>query len=334
MTGARVDVNRGRRRRPAFTLVELLVVIAIIGILIALLLPAVQAAREAARRMQCTNNLKQLGLSLHNYHDTFKCFPVASIKYDVPNFSNNVRHWTWGAFVLPYMEQKPLYDGLRMDERTFGQAWADNPDGRDLCKTPLETYVCPSGKSRNPNTKRNNWAGANNGPGVSNYVACAGIGDPWNGGVDPPKPRDSGGVFYINSARMFQDITDGTSNVFAIGERSDRCHAGYWPGINNTDGNGTGTTYAVVAVCRYKMNHPDEKEAGCYRGFDSFHPDGANFLLCDGSVRFISELIEFKQGKNDKGNNTWWPNIKNTVQVGVYQMLANRQDGVAVPKSF
>ena len=100
-------------RRPAFTLVELLVVIAIIGILIALLLPAVQAAREAARRSQCTNNLKQIGLALHNYHDTHKSFPTGMVTFwpDPPgSHVTDEPVWGWAALVLPFIEQKPLHD--------------------------------------------------------------------------------------------------------------------------------------------------------------------------------------------------------------------------------
>ena len=138
-------------RRKAFTLVELLVVIAIIGILIALLLPAVQAAREAARRSQCTNNLKQLGLAAQNFHDTYKRFPVASYEMNfkdpdnstptAPVWSNNDQRWSWICSVLPFMEQQPLYDlSVSNHLNTSSNPWTSS----DLTATKIQTILCPS----------------------------------------------------------------------------------------------------------------------------------------------------------------------------------------------
>jgi prepilin-type N-terminal cleavage/methylation domain-containing protein/prepilin-type processing-associated H-X9-DG protein len=135
--------KNGRRGVAGFTLVELLVVIAIIGVLVALLLPAVQAAREAARRMQCANNLKQIGLALHNYHDAQRTFPMAYFVYLDPA-TGNINVGTWGVMVLPYMEQQPLYD--RYDARVPA-AFELGPVGEAniaVIQTPLPVYMCPS----------------------------------------------------------------------------------------------------------------------------------------------------------------------------------------------
>src|SRR3954447_24995498 len=156
-----------RRRRTGFTLIELLVVIAIIAILIALLLPAVQQAREAARRTQCRNNLKQMGLAMHNYHDVFNCFPPGYLGYPaaagqdcsaVRNTAPFAQGWGWGTYLLPYLDQAPLYNSLNPGQK---QAVCDNASGPALNagnpvlqRQLLPVYVCPSAADPDMNPTR------------------------------------------------------------------------------------------------------------------------------------------------------------------------------------
>ena len=132
---------RVRRRRPAFTLIELLVVLAIIGILLALLLPAVQMARESARKTQCQNNLRQIGLALHNYHDTYSCYPAGWIGVNVAAGTLDqagLNGWAWGSKLLPMLDQAPLYNKIR-----FPLAMTD-PGNADVRVAPLSVFRCPS----------------------------------------------------------------------------------------------------------------------------------------------------------------------------------------------
>ncbi len=241
--------------RRGFTLVELLVVIAIIGILIALLLPAVQAAREAARRSQCANNMKQVGLALHNYHDTFKSFcPQAIWDGNPPSGTAGgvtARNHTWLTMILPFMEQQPLYDSVDFTLPAWGQP---------VVGTAVETIRCPSDPDlREPSTSHD--------MAVTNYVANEGyhwhpgavgpIGDwaPWNGagGGSPDRTFSDGytttgdmlGVFTNLFTCSIRDITDGTSNVAMIAESN---AAGFYGGPAWTIGTGK-KRYKGAFVC-------------------------------------------------------------------------------------
>jgi prepilin-type processing-associated H-X9-DG protein len=299
-----------------------LVVIAIIGILIALLLPAVQAAREAARRAQCTNNLKQLSLALHNYHDTHKVFPPGWI-VTYPIIASEPQ-WGWSALVLAFVEQKPLYDQLQVNQRQLvywsSTNWSTgNPTGQQLLETGIDTFICPSSKSRetNPNKNLNGHA-----VGTSNYPGLKGL---RNGGT----AEQCWGILYGNSDTSFADITDGTSNTFAIGERRlDSAQAAIWPGIGQGSGDGANITGAVC----WKLNGTSNDT----KAFNSEHPGGANFAMCDASVRFVSDQIEFFQyGKNSNMGVDWATWKADTdpafpVGLGVYQLLGMYEDGVPV----
>src|SRR4051812_28657474 len=200
--------------RRGFTLIELLVVIAIIGVLIALLLPAVQSAREAARRSQCTNNLKQIGLGMHNYHSALGSFPPGASKNPKNGPGDSDLTWSsWSAhgLLLPYMEQRALYDAANF-------SWGVNPYG-DPCyyvnstvaNTIVNGFLCPS----DPNAGR---------PNINNYFASVGTTSDFMtvncwGGINPAcKATGSTGVFTFFDAYGIAQITDGTSNTVAYSE--------------------------------------------------------------------------------------------------------------------
>ena len=283
---------KDRSKRCGFTLVELLVVIAIIGILIALLLPAVQAAREAARRMQCMNNLKQLGLGMHNYASTYNGrFPSAAIG-----------NYRFGLFVtlLPYLEEESLTE-------TFTQLTADGGISKDEWARymPIDTYFCPSYPGpRVIENKISPWDWMNGA-----LCIYQGVG----GAVTVPVPADriiceygdlpQNGTFGLNLNRNIRDVTDGTTHTLAIGEfvqRDSDPNSDYhdWPGnvrpwIYGCDfGCGTMT---IKVINEYPINSEVNRSQGAlyhYLPFGSYHPGGANFLLVDGSTSFIEEDIE------------------------------------------
>ena len=318
-----------RLRSRGFTLIELLVVIAIIAILIALLLPAVQQAREAARRTQCKNNLKQIGLALHNYADTFRSFPSGWIYNGVANREC----WGWPALILPFVDQANLHTQLRVTQGSIADNllstnWQPIVAGLE---TPLTVYRCPSdtGFQGNGRIHADRHFGGGVGfvahnflPGLSNYIGSNGHG-PGRTGFE-----ENSGVFYGGSAISFRDITDGTSNTFAVGERDTLlCRSGSWPGVRNGNGGGSRGVFNLVAQARAKMNESvllwSHDPEGCGQGWSSLHTGGAHFLFCDGSVRFISQNIHFFHtrtnwdGNGDPGN-------------GVYQRLISRSDGLPV----
>ena len=232
-------------RRMGFTLVELLVVIAIIGILVALLLPAIQAAHEAARRSQCVNNLKQLAVGCHNYSDTYRTFPSGYItNFPAPAQEGTLEQsvWGWGALLLPFIEQAPLFSQLDVGNRTL-HANLLTTDGRAALQTPLPTFVCPScsGPALNnfSETHADNPADANaphyrkyvtsNGTDIiaiakSNYVGVACSSVSTTPPVNPVSYGPATGVFFQNSDTAFRDITDGTSQTLMFGERCFRSY--------------------------------------------------------------------------------------------------------------
>ena len=207
--------NGRRSTRPGFTLVELLVVIAIIGILVALLLPAVQMAREAARRMQCSNHMKQIGLALHNYHDVNKIFPPAAI-WGAPVAGQSLQrayHHTWLVMLLPYMEQQVLYDSIDGRLRIWGQSAVSK-------EVPI--LRCPSDGDFRINNETHGIA-------ITNYAGSEGyhwwpnavLGEGWWGArrvrvADPP--GNYTGLFTVTNTNGFNDILDGTSNTVVVAE--------------------------------------------------------------------------------------------------------------------
>ena len=288
-------------QRKGFTLVELLVVIAIIGVLVALLLPAVQAAREAARRMQCQNNLKQIGLGLHNYHDTFNRFPPGQWN----NFYSNDAPWIRGCWVqptLPYLEQKNLYEVYEGSLKTNGN-WALLCPNKD---TIIRTLICPS-DGNSPKTRTRDTNTVNGVAGTmqglhTNYVVCSGSTAYVSGGLS------LNGMFYTKSFLRMADVVDGTSNTLMASEICvvpDTGTANDLRGryCNSWEGNSWFTT----------LNPPNTsvRDTQVYQGISlkqapqttianngtqalyarSYHPAGVSAILGDGSVRFVSNSI-------------------------------------------
>jgi prepilin-type N-terminal cleavage/methylation domain-containing protein len=286
--------------RPAFTLIELLVVIAIIGILIALLLPAVQKVREAANRTSCLNNLHQIGLACHLYHDTWDRFPsgflyghtlqmwggrTSRFGHRPPPGSfiiDNSPGWGWAALLLPYLEQQGLADAINY------RLPVEAPSMQDQRSIELKMFTCPS--DRYTGLFNVQWStGANLAPGATNsYAACYGLGD-----TISTKPDTGNGMFFRNSRIHFRDIIDGTSNTIMIGERGAFFTQTPWAGVMT---GGTAQTTpgapvyvslvdpsAVMALARVNkktLNSPYSEPAD----FFSPHPATCGFAFADGSV--------------------------------------------------
>jgi prepilin-type N-terminal cleavage/methylation domain-containing protein/prepilin-type processing-associated H-X9-DG protein len=316
-----MDRTQRFRFRRGFTLVELLVVIAIIGVLVAMLLPAVNSAREAARRMQCTNNLHNLALAMHNYHDTMKVFPNSHFYFpsasgtdNICSVATNCEEWGWGALILPYIEQQNLYNQLGVTTYSLHHVLAKKnpglPNPTDMLQTKIAIYRCPSDSSPNGDllaSERSFSGGLGTSSGglgafvssISNYMTNRGTRN------NNQQTSDTHGIFMESKAKGIQDITDGTSNTLMLGERDTQiCRSGTWVGVRNPAGNALQGIYNVTANVRVRLNAPDPPipwndttgRQGCYEGFSSLHVGGANFALCDGSVRFVNNNIEFKLG--------------------------------------
>jgi prepilin-type N-terminal cleavage/methylation domain-containing protein len=327
--------------RSGFTLVELLTTIAIIGILVAMILPAVQQSRESARRADCQNRLKQIGLALQHYHSTHQAFPPGCV--GVFGDPANVQAWGWGVLTFPFLEQSSLYDGLdpRMNDL---QTAIGSSAVRQLMQTRLESFRCPSDNADELAHEIRELTGfvlmappsplisfhANHGggnpsiigvkPAAANYVGS--FGDYWNP-ISSIWTRDElagNGVLGSHTRVRFADVTDGTSNTFAVGERSWRSFAGVWLGVDGWDRCDSEGLPMVLGSAHYRLNiDPDPFWQTCDGrgsvGFGSRHVGGAQFVMCDGAVRFISDTIDFRVGQG-------------SLAPGVYQRLARRNDGL------
>ena len=254
-----------RARKSGFTLIELLVVIAIIAVLIALLLPAVQQAREAARRSQCKNNLKQIGLALHNYHDAYDRFPAAYVSIAWPSpgpaasqtgATTELTIWSWGSKILPYIDQAPLFNLVSPGTRTIDQNLVLGGANSTALTTPLSGFLCPSDTGPVLNDFNATYGGSNatqvaafgtydrratsNGTdriplAKSNYVGVVDSGDSGTPAWNPGLYGAPTGTFSANEAKGIRHITDGTSNTLIVGERAFR-----YEGLNAGAGNALG----------------------------------------------------------------------------------------------
>ena len=336
----RANVTSKTGRTPGFTLIELLVVIAIIAILIALLLPAVQQAREAARRTQCKNNLKQIGLALHNYHDIHSIFPYG-LYYD--------DSFGWGVFILPMLDQGSVYDNIQPGNATLHpyvdpeadddiapgvgghQVFCDT--GPAALKTQLTVFRCPSVM----------WsvnAPGREGCGVTDYVGNRGAGDMSDLVGDTGRDNTHGMFGQIIDGSLnvknegvvaIRDVLDGTSNTIMVGETKyhdddtgnpsigggdDTNSRPIWAGVPTGADGRRWRRHLRMVTSRVPINQvPDQHPAAppfnprADWGFGSFHTGGAQFVLGDGSVRFISENVDGIQ---------------------IYDRLGDRSDGQTV----
>lgn len=274
-------------RRSAFTLIELLVVIAIIGILMALLVPAVQNVRNAAARTECANNLKQMGLALHNYHDVRHVLPPgysANVPY-ADGASDTSPGWGWAAFILPFLEQEPLYRQI-----DFAQSIKSQP----ATQAVLRVYLCPADEpSVGPFAVSDALLGTVCMAGPSSYAATV--------GSDASECTDmtGNGIFYRNSRTRLTDITDGTSNTVMVGDRAWADAKGIWagaisgavlrPGARNPWQATTAPASCFPLVHNNWINIKTDADGGL-DDFSSYHPGGINLCLADGSVHLIQTI--------------------------------------------
>jgi len=294
------------RAARGFTLIELLVVIAIIAILVSLLLPAVQQAREAARRTSCRNNLKQIGIALHNYHDVFEMLPPGYIAEGVTPTDGSAAEtgsgFAWSTMILPYVEQSVIHDKLNFEGNST------DPENLLLAQTPLGVYICPS-DSVEPLFEVEDSSGTQIATvASSNYVGVYGYGSV------SMHPGQGNGAFYRNSSVTIKDITDGTSNTIVVGERThDLTESTWYAAIPGTSVNAgmammpmmtEGPAHLVLghvgqpAMGMMPAMEHTPNSSGHIVNFWSRHTGGTYFLFADGSVRFLGEAMNYPTYKH------------------------------------
>jgi prepilin-type N-terminal cleavage/methylation domain-containing protein/prepilin-type processing-associated H-X9-DG protein len=313
---------RARSDRQAFTLIELLVAIAILGTLIGLLLPAVQKVRESASRLSCQNNLKQIGLALHNYHDANRGFSPG-YRASVPHSdgaADTTPGWGWASFLLPYIEQDNVYHQLN-----FNQPVPNSP----ASQTMVKVYLCPSDLRPQrafpvPDGFGNTLCSA----APTSYAACCG--SDASGTTDPT----GDGVFYRNSQIRMTDITDGTSNTILVGEKAWSNANGTWAGAisggvimrgryNPCQPVVAGAWFpaATLVLSHAHLNNArtDPDGSAGMDDFSSRHPDGSNFVFADGSVHFLRSV------SSDNPDGSYTPDGL------IFQALGTRANGEVIP---
>ncbi|AGA30834.1 DUF1559 domain-containing protein [Singulisphaera acidiphila] len=355
-------MSRRHATARGFTLIELLVVISIIGILIALLLPAVQAAREAARRAQCTNNLKQLALAAHNYESANGCFPMGS-PVKVATYSSGwikAGEYDWGHSIfvamLPQMEQSALFNAVNFSLNI------EMPENMTIHPSQINALLCPSDSTGWQIDTPTQWA---NYPGFrvahGSYSGSTGT---WSHWAWSPSSTPSlatlasqdNGIFFVNSRTRIADVTDGTSNTILLGERAlpDRYRTftnwwfSGWTGASLFDTLTAMNPQRLVAISSLPAPGPSDwpgvQDNALMNSASSRHPGGANFAMADGSVRFLKETIQSwpvdsfgnPTGVKD-GGGTIHPFDGTTLYTllpgtspGIYQALSTRSGGEVI----
>jgi prepilin-type N-terminal cleavage/methylation domain-containing protein/prepilin-type processing-associated H-X9-DG protein len=302
------------QKRPAFTLIELLVVIAIVGLLVSLLLPAVQAARESSRRASCFNNLKQIGLGLQNYHDVVGQFPPAYVVSPLSNAAmgppdaatgDTGPGWGFLALVLPYVEQNPLHQSLNVNLPCWSAANAIQ------VKTKVPSYLCPSAVLMTQTYDVVDGSGSTLATFArSNYAGVAGRYSPWQQYYDPALDLAGvcDGVLYRNSRTRMADILDGTSHTICVSEKTPYHSDSTWVGVVPSGTTCPTLTFAIVgcdpAAAQVNVHtgptpgevppviKPPSQPLASTDEVWSNHSNGANVLFCDGSVKFVLDTID------------------------------------------
>ncbi len=286
-------------KRRGFAFTEMLVLVGLITVILTLLLPAIQHSRQDARRAQCKNNLKQLGLALHNYHDVHRLFPPGWVSKEGSPGSG--ARFGWQTFILPYVDQAPLYNQV-----DFGKP-PHEADGkpRKEYQTVLNVFRCPVDPAADLNPLRSEYATSNYSGNYGDFpprLRPLGLGDFWPGAVDAP--MQSRGIFARNSSVGMRNITDGTSNTLLVGERSFASGAGIWVGV---------TDNAHEDDTLTDCSHRSRPNAG-WSSYSSRHAGGVHILMCDGAVRFIGDAIDSKSAP----------------EMGTFQKLGCKNDGQVI----
>lgn len=295
-----------KSQKKGFTLIELLVVIAIIAVLIGLLLPAVQKVRDAAARLQCTNNLKQIGLAMMNYESTYRMFPagyldnmtVNPVDASATTNPDPILGWGWGALILPYLEQEALYKSININSIAMNNTSAAVIAFR---KTVIKGFLCPSddtglntftisGTGGNFELAKSSYAGINGQAELADFDSALGM-----------------GMFLRGRGVSIAEVTDGLSNTLFVGERSSKSAkqaVGSLPGVCTwvgalPGGDLDGETPALYVLgwtgdpsSPAKPNTPEPDGSFHAESFTSRHSGGVNFLFGDGSVKFITDSID------------------------------------------
>jgi prepilin-type N-terminal cleavage/methylation domain-containing protein/prepilin-type processing-associated H-X9-DG protein len=281
----------------AFTLIELLVVIAVIGVLVALLLPAVQAAREAARRSQCVNNLKQIGLALHNYDTAHQTLPPGYVSNFDSNGDDTGPGWAWAAMVLPQLEQVNAYTAINFNLNV------ERPENQTSRLPNVNVFLCPSDQVKPAwwAMKRDPVTGVPISPicqvAPSNYVGMYGISEPGVNGE---------GVFFRNSRVALRDITDGLSQTIAVGERSHQLGEATWTGVvvgtvlapppGDSDGVGSPrpeNSAGMVLGHAGERKGPGDPRSDVNQFYSRHAGGGVNFMFADGHVAFLKSTMSY-----------------------------------------
>lgn len=294
------DAPRPARRHRGFTIIELLVVWLVVAIALALALPGLQQIRTQSREQTCKNHLKMIGISLHNYHDTFNCLPPGWTAHH-PKSGADFR-FGWQVAILPFLDYQPLYNQVSQHTKQPAEA----PD--KLLQTKVEIYRCPADRTADMNAMRgglgtSNYSGNHGDQPLPRWLPGRAV-PLWPG--QPDTPVKANGLMFWNSSVHFRDVVDGLSNTIFVGERGATSAAGIWGGVgaNNFEND-------QVTDCSDQSRINES-----LTGFSSMHGALAHFMMADGSVRAISATIDSNA----------------TEQGGVFQHLSNRADGNPIPE--